>query len=46
MNKRNPIALDLRTPKYRSRTVKPKKSKGSFTRKNNGKKNIIKKMVS
>ena len=46
MRKRNPIALDLRTPKYRSRTVKPKKGKGSYTRKKNGKKNIIKKMVS
>ena len=42
MKKRNPIALDLRTPKYRSRTVKPKKGKGSFTRNSNGKKNIYK----
>ena len=46
MRKRNPIALDLRTPKYRSRTVKPKKGKGSFIRKSNGKKNIFKKMDS
>ena len=46
MKKRNPIALDLRTPKYRSRTVKPKKGKGSFTRKTNGKKHIIEKMDS
>ena len=46
MKKRNPIALDFRTPKYRSRTVKPKKGKGSFTRKINGKKNIIEKMDS
>ena len=46
MRKRNPIALDLRTPKYKSRTVKPKKGKVSFTRKDNGKKNIIKKMDS
>ena len=46
MKKRNPIALDLRTPKYKSRTVRPKKGKGSFTRKDNGKKNIFKKMDS
>ena len=46
MRKRNPIALDLRTPKYKSRTVKPKKGKGSVTTKKNGKKNKYKKMDS
>jgi len=33
MNKRNLIAKDLRTKKYRSRVIKPKKGKGSFKRK-------------
>ncbi len=33
MKKRNPIALDLRTPKYRSKNGKTQKGKGSFTRK-------------
>jgi stalled ribosome alternative rescue factor ArfA len=33
MKKRNPIAKDLRTPKYKKRTVKSKKGKGSFKRK-------------
>ena len=33
MKKRNPIAEDLRTPKYKKRVVKPKKGKGSFQRK-------------
>jgi len=30
--KRNPIAKEVRTPKYKIRTVKPKKGKGSFKR--------------
>ena len=33
MIKRNPIAEDLRSPKYKKRVVKPKKGKGSFKRK-------------
>jgi len=33
MKKRNPIALDLFTSKYRKRVKKPKKGKGSFKRK-------------
>ena len=32
MKKKNLIAKDLRTPKYQSRIVKPKKGKGSFKR--------------
>ena len=32
MKKRNKIALDLFTKKYRNRIVKPKKGKGSFKR--------------
>ena len=44
--KKNLIAKDLLTPKYKIRVVKPKKGKGSFTRKTNGKKNIIEKMDS
>ena len=35
MKKRNKIALDLFTKKYRKRVVKPKKGKGSFKRKKN-----------
>ena len=35
MKKRNPIAKDLRTPKYKKRTGKSKKGKGSFKRKKN-----------
>jgi alternative ribosome-rescue factor len=31
--KRNPIARDLRTPKYRPRVVRPRKGKGSYRRK-------------
>jgi len=31
--KHNPIAQDLRTQKYRPRVVKPKKGKGSYSRK-------------
>ena len=30
--KRNPIAKEVRTPKYKIRTVKPKKGRGSFSR--------------
>ena len=33
MKKRNPIAKDLRTTKYKIRVVKAKKGKGSFKRK-------------
>jgi len=32
MKKRNKIAIDLFTKKYRNRIVKPKKGKGSFKR--------------
>ncbi len=35
MKKRNKIALDLFSRKYRKRIVKPKKGKGSFKRKKN-----------
>ena len=35
MRKKNLIAKDLRTAKYRSRVVKSKKGKGSFKRKKN-----------
>jgi|TARA_B100002051_G_C16632339_1_gene583961 alternative ribosome-rescue factor len=30
--KRNPIAIDLMTSKYKKRIIKPKKGKGSFKR--------------
>ena len=33
MRKKNIIAKDLLTPKYKVRIVKPKKGKGSFKRK-------------
>ena len=33
MKKKNIIAKDLRTSKYRSRIVKPRKGKGSYKRK-------------
>ena len=33
LNKKNPIAKDLFTQKYKSKIVKPKKGKGSFKRK-------------
>ena len=33
MKKRNPIAKDLRSPKYKKRVIKPRKGKGSFKRK-------------
>ena len=32
-NKKNPIAKELRTKKFKSKVVKPKKGKGSFDRK-------------
>ena len=34
-NKKNPIAKDLFTKKYKLKIVKPKKGKGSFNRKKN-----------
>ena len=34
MKKRNKIAKDLFTSKYRKRVVKPKKGKGSYERQN------------
>jgi len=33
MGTRNPMARDLRTPKYRPQVVKAKKGKGSYNRK-------------
>jgi alternative ribosome-rescue factor len=33
MKKKNPVAKELRTPKYKKRIVKSKKGKGSFKRK-------------
>tara|TARA_B110000971_G_scaffold186121_1_gene194691 strand:- start:365 stop:472 length:108 start_codon:yes stop_codon:yes gene_type:complete len=33
LKKRNKIARDLFTPKYKKRVVRPKKGKGSFERK-------------
>lgn len=33
LNKKNPIAKELRTNKFKSKIMKPKKGKGSFTRK-------------
>jgi alternative ribosome-rescue factor len=30
--KSNPMAKEVRTPKYKSKVVKPKKGKGSFKR--------------
>jgi len=35
IKKKNYIAKDLLTPKYKKRVVKPKKGKGSFKRKKN-----------
>jgi stalled ribosome alternative rescue factor ArfA len=35
MKKKNPIAKDLRTKKYKTRIVNAKKGKGSFKRKKN-----------
>ena len=34
INKTNPMAKEVRTPKYKSRVVKAKIGKGSFKRKN------------
>ena len=31
-NKNNPMAKEVRTPKYKSQVVKPKKGKGSYKR--------------
>ena len=31
-NKTNPIAKEVRTPKYKPQVVKPKKGKGSYKR--------------
>ena len=33
LGKKNPIAKDLYTKKYKSKVVRPKKGKGSFRRK-------------
>ena len=33
LSKKNPIAKDLYTKKYKSKVVRPKKGKGSFKRK-------------
>ena len=33
LNKKNPMAKDLFTKKYKPKVVKPKKGKGSFKRK-------------
>jgi stalled ribosome alternative rescue factor ArfA len=30
--KPNPVAKEIRTPKFKTRVVKPKKGKGSFSR--------------
>ena len=35
MKKKNLIAKNLKSPRYRSKIVKPKKGKGSFKRKKN-----------
>ena len=42
MKKRNIIAKDLLTKKYKPRIVKPKKGKGSFKRKKNKYLDILK----
>ena len=34
-NKKNPMAKDLYSKKYKQKVVKPKKGKGSFKRKKN-----------
>lgn len=39
----NIMAKEVRTPKYASRVVKPRKGKMSYTRKTKHKKNIINK---
>ena len=33
LNKKNPLAKDLFTKKYKQKIIKPKKGKGSFKRK-------------
>ena len=33
MRKKNALAKELHTPKYKTRIIKPKKGKGSFKRK-------------
>ena len=35
LNKKNPVAKDLFTKKFKPKIVKPKKGKGSFNRKKN-----------
>ena len=35
LNKKNPMAKDLFTKKYKNKILKPKKGKGSFKRKKN-----------
>ena len=35
LNKKNPMAKDLFTKKYKTKIVKPKKGKGSFKRRKN-----------
>ena len=35
LNKKNPIAKDLFSKKYKQKIVRPKKGKGSFKRKKN-----------
>ena len=35
LNKKNPVAKDLFTKKYKPKIVKPKKGKGSFKREKN-----------
>ena len=35
LNKKNPMAKDLFTKKYKIKVVKPKKGRGSFKRKKN-----------
>ena len=42
-NKKNPIAKDLFTKKYKPKMIKPKKGKGSFKRKKKCNNNFRKK---
>jgi len=42
--KTNPVAKEVRTPKFKPSVVKAKKGKGSYKR--NGKKNIIQSIIS
>jgi stalled ribosome alternative rescue factor ArfA len=39
---RNPVAKDLRTPKYRKRVERKRKGKGSYTRKGKQSKEVQK----